>query len=201
MLFHILVLTLILSTLQFEVNEGDLEVLSKNKELLMNPFQKFHKETAIITGGDPKNYNSLVVGWGEMGVLWQKPVITIYVKHERYTWEFLERGEFFTVSFLSRKHRKKLGFIGSKSGRNIKNKEKESGLHVINKGPGLGIIFEESVETYVCKLIYKHAMFYNNLNQEIKGFYDFAVGKGNIDNTPHSLYIGEVIAHYLTKGR
>ena len=35
-----------------------------------------------------------------MGVLWQKPVVTVYVKPERYTWKFLEKGEYFTVSFL-----------------------------------------------------------------------------------------------------
>ncbi len=199
---HIKLLLLLLTiSIELEVKKNDLEKLSKNKELLLNPFQRFHKETAIVTGGTKDDFNSLVVGWGQMGVLWQKPVVTVYVKPERYTWKFLEKGEYFTVSFLKRKFRKKLGFIGTKSGRDIKNKEKEAGLHIINKGPGLGIIFEESIETFVCKLIYKHAINYNMIHKEIQIFYDNSVKKGNLDNTPHSEYIGEIIAHYYEKGR
>ena len=199
---HIKLLLLLFTiSIELEVNKNNLEPLSKNKELLLNPFQKFHKETAIVTGGTKDDFNSLVAGWGQMGVLWQKPVITVYVKPERYTWQFLEKGEYFTVSFLKRKFRKKLGFIGMKSGRDIKNKEKEAGLHIINKGPGLGIIFEESIETYVCKLIYKHAINYNMIHEEIKKFYESGVGRGNVDTTPHSEYIGEIIATYFEKGR
>ena len=123
---HIILIFLFLTiSTEFEVNEGDLEKLSKNKEFLINPFQRFHKETAIVTAGTKEDFNSLVIGWGQMGVLWQKPVITVYVKPERYTWKFLEKGEYFTVSFLKRKHRKKLGFLGTKSGRDLKIKKKK----------------------------------------------------------------------------
>ena len=109
-----LFLLLFTISIELEVNKSDLEQLSKNKELLLNPFQRFHKETAIVTGGTKEDFNSMLVGWGQMGVLWQKPVITIYVKPERYTWKFLEKGEYFTVSFLKRKHRKNKIFITKK---------------------------------------------------------------------------------------
>ena len=199
---HIKLLLLLFTiSIELEVNKNNLEPLSKNKELLLNPFQRFHKETAIVTGGTKDDFNSLVVGWGQMGVLWQKPVVTVYVKPERYTWKFLEKGEYFTVSFLKRKFRKKLGFIGMKSGRDIKNKEKEAGLHIINKGPGLGIIFEESIETYVCKLIYKHPINYNMMHKEIQILYESLVGNVNENNVPHSEYIGEIIARFYEKGR
>ena len=182
----------------FEI--GILGELAKDKKLLLNPYYRFFKDPAIATGGTKEDFNSITIGWGSFGVLYQKPIMIVYVKPERYTWKFLEKGEYFTVSFLKRKHRKKLGFIGSKSGRDLKNKEKEAGLHIINKGPGLGIIFKESYETYVCKLIYKHSIDYNGLHQDIKKFYDSHVS-GYQGKTPHSMYIGEVIAHYYDEDK
>ena len=199
MLNYIILIVLIITTSnKFEI--GILGELAKDKKLLLNPYYKFFKDPAIATGGTKDNYNSITIGWGSFGVLYQKPIMIIYVKPERYTWKFLEKGEYFTVSFLKKKHRKKLGFLGTKSGRDIKNKEKEAGLHIINKGPGLGIIFKESNETYVCKLIYKHSIDYNMLHQDIKNFYDSHVSEYQ-GKTPHSMYIGEVIAHYYDENK
>ena len=201
MLKFLIIIIIILFSLEIEETENLIETLSKNKDILMNPFQRFRKETAILTGGVKDDFNSLTIGWGQIGILWQKPVMIVYVKKERYSWEFMEKGKYFTVSFLKRKHRKKLGFLGSKSGRDIKNKEKEAGLHIIKKGPGLGIIFEESVETYVCKLLYKHNIVYDVLDQDVKKFYDYAAENYGQSKIPHTEYIGEIIAHYYDKNQ
>ena len=154
-MLNYIILLLLISKMSNGFEIGILGELAKDKKLLLNPYYRFFKDPAIATGGTKEDFNSITIGWGSFGVLYQKPIMIVYVKPERYTWKFLEKGEYFTVSFLKRKHRKKLGFIGSKSGRDVKNKEKEAGLHIINKGPGLGIIFKESYETYVCKLLYK----------------------------------------------
>ena len=45
-----------------------IESLSNNKTYKINPFHRFHKETAIITGGEKEEYNSLLVGYGQIGV-------------------------------------------------------------------------------------------------------------------------------------
>ena len=86
-------------------------------ELSFNPFTKIGKEWALITGGDRENYNTMTVSWGQLGVLWNKDVFTCYIRPNRYTYNYLENSESFTVSFFSEEYRKALAFCGAHSGR------------------------------------------------------------------------------------
>ena len=73
--------------------------------------------------------NTMTIGWAQMGTLWAKPVCTVFVRPERYTYTFMESHDYFTVSFLPADLRKTLGFCGTKSGRDV-DKIKECGLTV-----------------------------------------------------------------------
>ena len=55
---------------------------TQDKTFVQNPFHQFHKRTALLTAGGISNYNSLTIGWGTIGVLWQRPVMYVYVKPE-----------------------------------------------------------------------------------------------------------------------
>ena len=105
---------------------------------------------AILTSGDKNSYNSMVIGHGSLGVGYGKPIFTVYVKPERYTYEFMERTKIFTISYIDKRLYKKFVVYGTKSGRDI-NKEEVSGPHIVFMDNG-GITFEEVVEVYVCKL-------------------------------------------------
>ena len=48
-------------------------------------FRLLGKDWALITSGDIENFNMMTASWGGAGVLWAKPVATIYVRPERYT--------------------------------------------------------------------------------------------------------------------
>ena len=98
---------------------------SKDSIYNQNPFHQFHKRTALLTSGKISNFNTLTIGWGTIGVLWQRPVIYVYVKPERYTFKFMEENEYFTVSFYGKKYRKQMGIFGSKSGKDF-DKVKEA---------------------------------------------------------------------------
>ena len=54
-------------------------------EFNANPFEQFHRGWALVTAGDEKQFNTMTVSWGSMGTLWNKPIITVYVKPVRYT--------------------------------------------------------------------------------------------------------------------
>ena len=41
----------------------------------------------------------MTVSWGNMGVMWNKNIVTAFIRPQRYTHEFLEAGDFFTLSF------------------------------------------------------------------------------------------------------
>ncbi|MEG1999357.1 MAG: flavin reductase family protein, partial [Bacteroidales bacterium] len=59
------------------------------------------KEWMLITAGSEKNYNTMTVSWGSVGFLWGKPVVMVYIRPQRYTLQFIDREESFSLSFFS----------------------------------------------------------------------------------------------------
>lgn len=86
-------------------------------ELEFNPFTKFSKDWALVTAGDKTKYNTMTVSWGGVGVLWGKNVAFIFIRDSRYTKEFIDNGDFFTVAFLGEEYRDALKYCGANSGR------------------------------------------------------------------------------------
>mgnify|MGYP000037245011 FL=1 len=81
-----------------------------------NVFELFDRQWALVTAGSIEHYNSCTVGWGSLGNLWgptgrSRPTVTVYVHPARYTCEFLEQGDTFTVSFYPPEYRRALGYI------------------------------------------------------------------------------------------
>ena len=66
------------------------------KNFKLMPFYDLDKKWAILTSGDKEKFNQMTVSWGGFGTIWNKPVVTVYVRHNRYTYEFIENN----VSFL-----------------------------------------------------------------------------------------------------
>ena len=66
----------------------------------MNPFVAIGKEWMLITAGDENQVNTMTASWGGMGVLWNKDVVTAYIRPQRYTKEFVDSQDCFSLSFL-----------------------------------------------------------------------------------------------------
>ena len=188
--------------------EGE-EVISKEDEEFMNkplvPLDTFEgmkllqpfttpKMPAVLSAGNKDSHNSCVIGWGLLGVAWSKPLFIVYVKPDRYTYQFMETTEFFTVNFIKKSLYKKFRIYENKSGRDI-NKEEESGAQIQFLDNG-GITFKEAEEVYVCKVMARTYFDEKNLSKEIIDFYDKASGLFKQTKEPHGVYIGEIIAHY-----
>ena len=77
----------------------------------MNPFTKIGKEWALVTAGDKGKANTMTVSWGG------KNVVFIFIRDSRYTKEFIDSHEFFSLSFLGEEYRESLNYCGSHSGR------------------------------------------------------------------------------------
>ena len=75
------------------------------------------KEWALVTAGNKEKANTMTVSWGGVGVLWGKNVAFIFVRDSRYTKEFIDANEFFSITFLSGQYRDALNYCGSHSGR------------------------------------------------------------------------------------
>ena len=158
------------------------------KELTIPPMP------SIVTAGDKNSYNSMTIGWGSIGVGFAKPIFTVYVKPDRYTYQFIEKSEIFTVSYIDKKeYDSKFGVYGSKSGKDI-NKEEASGSHIIFLDDG-GITFEEAVEVFVCKIIVRAHPTENDVHQDVIDNYNNNLKVYKTTN-PHGMYVGEIIGHY-----
>lgn len=152
-------------------------------ELKTDIFSKFDKEWALLNAGNMDKFNSMTVSWGGLGTLWGKPVATVYVRTSRYTHEFMDNGEYFTLSFFPEDYKKVLGVFGSKSGRDI-DKMNYEGLSVCPAGES--ITYKEAVMTLVCKKLYKQQLDSQKMPKEIADTYYSS-------DAPHDMYIGEVV--------
>lgn len=147
-------------------------------------FGLFNKRWGLVTAGDEKKFNTMTVSWGGLGTIWGKPVATVYVRTSRYTHEFMDNNEYFTVSFYPEDKKKILGVLGSKSGRDV-DKMHASGLTPIKAGESM--TFKEAQATIVCKKLFKQRMELSNIPEDI-------VEQYYSKDAPHDMYIGEVVA-------
>lgn len=159
------------------------------KEFKENVFTRMSSEWFLLTAGTVDSCNTMTAAWGGIGVLWGKNVATAYVRKSRYTREFMERDNIFTLSFFGSACREALNLCGSKSGRNM-DKIKEAGLtKTLLDG---GVAFEEAELVIVCKKLFREELSPENfLDPSIEKNY---VGKDAGDY--HTMYIGEILGIY-----
>ena len=123
----------------------------KVEELSFNPFTKIGKEWLLITAGTEEKCNTMTASWGAMGVMWGKNAVTVYIRPQRYTKEFVDQEELFTLSVLGSEYRKALNYCGTVSGKGI-DKIKEAGLTLYSVDGTEGIAEADMI--MVCKKMY-----------------------------------------------
>ena len=67
-----------------------------------NGFQWFRDAQLLAAGSkDDGSHspgaNAMTIGWGSIGTLWQRTALTVYVAEKRYTKEFMDQNEYFTL--------------------------------------------------------------------------------------------------------
>ena len=156
-----------------------------------NVIQLIGKEWMLVTAGDESSFNTMTASWGGMGYLWNKPVAFIFVRPERYTYEFIEKSDYFTLSFLG-KLRKVYNICGSKSGRDI-DKLQATGLNPIETKLG-NVLYKEARLSMECKKLYTDVLRAENFIGEVADrFY------GEKEGGFHRLYIGEILNTWVTE--
>lgn len=155
------------------------------KTLEQNVFSMIGDQWMLITAGTRERCNTMTASWGGLGVLWSKPVATCYIRPQRYTREFVDREECFTLAFFGEEYRKTLSLCGSQSGRDI-DKVKECGFTPAAADCGAPY-FGEAELVLVCKKLYMGDILPGN-------FMDSALCEKNYPNKDyHKMYIGEIV--------
>lgn len=154
-------------------------------DLHESPAKTIGQEWMLITAGTENCFNTMTASWGTIGHLWNKNVAIVFIRPQRYTFEFIERGDYFTLSFFEKGYREALNLLGTKSGRDG-DKVKESGLTPMTTPVGMS--FGEARLIIECKKIYA-----DFLDQE--AFLDQSIIDKNYPaHDFHKMYVGEIIS-------
>jgi flavin reductase (DIM6/NTAB) family NADH-FMN oxidoreductase RutF len=152
-------------------------------DLNESTFRLLDKDWTLISAGKPGHFNMMTASWGGFGILWNQPVAFIFVRPPRYTYEFLEQYDCFTLNFFGPGYRRILNLCGSKSGRDT-DKMHESGLVPMETDTG-NIFFKEARLVFECKKIY-----YQDLQPG--QFLDPQIERNYPKKDYHRMYIGRI---------
>ena len=149
------------------------------------------KNGVFLTSGAGDKVNTMVIGWGHIGVIWSRPVFVAYVRGCRYTSELLDANPEFTVNVpLNGFEKKTFLTCGTKSGRDM-DKIKECGLTLVPADEISVPAIKEFPLTLECRVIYREEQDASRLPEEIREkFY-------SIEPSEHIAYFGEIKAAYV----
>lgn len=153
------------------------------------------KGGVLLTTKSGNRVNSMTISWGTLGIQWGKPLFTAFVRQHRFTKEFLDATEEFTINIPVGDYDKTItALCGSTSGRD-RDKIAELGLTLeeptIVSTPGI----RELPLTLECKVRYVQDQDLSALDakdveawypEDENGFRDF-----------HTVYSAEIVAAYL----
>lgn len=173
----------------------EIEVFDYASEIL-----KEVKKGVLLTTKVDDKVNTMTISWGTLGIEWNKPIFTVFVRENRFTRHQLEENPEFTINIPYGDFEKKiLGICGTKTGRTIdKIKELNLTLETPNNVSVPGI--KELPLTLECRVIYKqkqdkHEVTEENMNvfypQEIDGSFHGA------NKDFHVAYYGEIVSAYI----
>jgi flavin reductase (DIM6/NTAB) family NADH-FMN oxidoreductase RutF len=155
------------------------------EELGDNAFQLIGSDWMLVTAGNIQSFNMMTASWGGLGVLWNKNVSFIFIRPCRYTYQFIEKTDTYTLSFFDGAYKRVLNFCGTKSGRDC-DKVKETGVSPAQTANG-AIYFQEARLVIECRKIY-----YQDLEPE--HFLDADILKNYPEKDFHRMYVGEILS-------
>ena len=156
------------------------------ESLALLPYDLWAIRSMLLLSGDfsAGRFNAMTVGWGSFGAMWNKPFVQVVVRPSRYTYEFMERYETFTLNVLPETHRSALELLGTKSGRSG-DKISEAGLTPIASNTVAAPCFQEAELILECRKIY-----WDDLTPA--QFLDTEINIHYPDGDYHRMYFGEI---------
>jgi flavin reductase (DIM6/NTAB) family NADH-FMN oxidoreductase RutF len=154
----------------------------------IKPHDLWKNQWLLLTAGDfsTGNYNTMTVAWGSFGTMWAKPFAQVVVRPTRYTFDFMEKYDTFTLTAFPSQYKKALSYLGSHSGRDS-DKIRKAGLTAIASTQVVAPSFQEAELVLECEKTYWQDMNPNN-------FVNPAIGKNYPNKDWHRIYFGEILA-------
>lgn len=157
------------------------------EEMKNNVFTTIGKDWLLVCAEHNDAVNAMTISWGGMGVLWNKNVATIYVRPQRYTKEFIDQSNTFSLMVLPNHYRKELSYLGTVSGR---DEDKLQHCHFHLDHIGNTPYIDEAKLVFICRKLYHqplHPECFIDKELDIKNYpqHDY-----------HEMYVAEIIDVY-----
>lgn len=149
------------------------------------------KGGVLVTSKVGEKVNSMTIGWGHVGRIWETPVFISYVRHSRFTSELLDKNPEFTVNIpLGNENKRALAICGSKSGRDT-DKITASKLTLVEPDIITVPAIKEFPLTLECRVVYREEQDSARLSEKFrKRFY-------STEKDDHICYYGEIVSAYI----
>lgn len=154
----------------------------------------------ILLTTKAEKVNTMVIGWGTIGINWGKPVFAAYIREGRFTRKQLAATPEFTVSIPVNSYDSKiLRVCGAKSGRDT-DKIKEAGLTLVEPETISVPAIKEFPITLECRVMYVQKQDLSALSEEInRSMYprDVDSTATGANKDPHVTFFGEIVDAYI----
>ncbi len=164
-----------------------------SEEFAANLFDLFHRKWFLLSSGsfEARQFNSMTVSWGFLGEMWMRPTAVAVVRPQRYTLEFMDKYDSFTLSAFGDAHKEPLKVCGSKSGRDF-DKRKVPGLTPIASGTVASPGYAEAELILECRKVYRDEFRKDKFIEKMIPE-EFYPGKDF-----HRIFVGEITRIYGT---
>lgn len=158
---------------------------------------------ALLTTKSGEKVNTMTIGWGHLGVEWNKPIFVAYVRENRFTKGMLDDSMEFTVNVPFGDFDKSiLGFCGTKSARDV-DKIDALGLTLVESEEVKAPAIKELPLTLECKVLYRQKQELDAIPEDIaEKCYPQDVDGSHYgaNKDVHTMYFGEIVKAYIIEG-
>ena len=181
----ILVLAAIAPSAVLAQTEHGFKAVAVEQDFADNGFNWF-RHALLLAAGDKVQSNAMTIGWGGIGTLWRKTAVTVYVAEKRYTKQFIDSAQYFTVMAFDERKDEIMEYMGTKSGRDG-DKAKALNLHTAYTENGTPYYIEADL-VLECRTMYAAPFDPRYFRDDVpkRMYANFPAGF-------HTMYIGEVV--------
>jgi len=129
--------------------------------------------------------NVMTIGWGTLGIIWGLPIYCVLVRPSRYTYEFIEASQAFSVNVPSREMFDWVNVCGTRSGRDL-DKFAEYDQTYKPSEVADTITIDGATQVYECRVVHHNDVLPATLDAEVE-----AGSYGGSDY--HRIYYGQIL--------
>ncbi|MCL6458540.1 MAG: flavin reductase [Gorillibacterium sp.] len=155
----------------------------KPEDLDQSAFRLIGTDWMLLTAEKDRQVNTMTASWGGFGVMFHRNVTYTVVRPQRFTKEFIEHADTFSLTFFDKSFKKQLSYLGSVSG---KDEDKIAKAELTVQHSGSTPYFAEAKLVIICRKLYAQefnsaSFLASGLDEKFYPLKDY-----------HTLYISEV---------